>query len=549
MRLVLATICLIASARGEPLPGVEPRLPAVPAPESLPRAGAGEPHARGERLADRLSTITLAVPGAGTAIEVAPGLRASGDLKLPAPRTLAGRLKRWLGAPLHAGDLADMADEVLIHYDEEGFPVVLVEVPQQDLSTGELVLQVEIGRVGDVGLSRPKLSSPELLRKGLHLASGELIQRSAIDEQLAWYGRTIFRHPRLFVSPGAEPATADFLIAFEESKPWRVTTGYENSGPDLLGRDRFLLGVAGLTPGDHLIAWQSVVGMPVSSLLANALRWEIPFPASHQLLQFDAAYAEVLSRYASNGFPIESEGSSWFLGAAQKIPLPPIGAWRQSVSAGFELKGTDQFLLYGGGSLSPGEVILFHGKLGHEISRTWENGSVAFESAVLAAPGELGGNNEDRAFKAYDPAADAAYLIGRMNGDAWWSPGADWQLHLRGSAQVADSRLLPVEQFSVGGYQTVRGVSEREFSADCGWLASFELLTPAIRAADGWGFRFLTFFDYAGLEDRRGAASSVSGAGLGLRMKVTEHLDLRLDHGWRLDDAENRSHFGLNLNF
>ena len=309
------------------------------------------------------------------------------------------------------------------------------------------------------------------------------------------------------------------------------------------------LGVAGLTPGDHLLAWQGVVGMPFSSLLANALRWEIPFAPSHQVLQLDAAYAEVLSRYASGGIPVESEGSSWSLGAAQRMPLPALGAWRQTLSAGFELKGTDQFLLYGGGSLSPGEVVLFHGKVGHELVRAWDSGSVSLESSLLAAPGGLGGNNEDEGFKAYDPAADASYVIARMNGDAWWSPGADWQLHLRGSAQVADSRLLPVEQFAVGGYQTVRGVAEREYSADCGWQGSIELLTPLISPVDRLSFRFLGFLDYAGLENRRGPSSSVSGTGVGIRMRITDHADLRLDQGWRLDDSENRTHFGLSLDF
>jgi len=548
MRLFLA-ICVIASARGQSLPGVEPRLPPAPAPDSLPKVQAGDSREDGEVLARSLNAIRLVSAGGGNVSEVAPGLSASADLKVPAPRTLAARLSRWLGKPLTSGGLAALADEILIHFDEEGFPVVLVEAPGQDLSKGALTLSVEIGRIGEVGLSRPKHGKSDTLQKGLHLAPGDVIWRAEIDEQLAWYGRTVFRRPRLFVSPGAAPATADLLIAFEERRPWRVTTGYENSGPDLLGRERFLLGVAGITPGDHLVAWQSVVGMPVSSLLANAIRWEIPFPASHQLLQLDAAYAEVLSRYVASGIPVESNGSSWSTGAAQKIPMPSLGGWRQSLSAGFELKGTDQLLLYGGGSVSPGEVVLFHGKLGHELTRTWDSGSASFESALLAAPGELGGNNEDSAFKAYDPKADATYVIGRMTGDAWWSPGADWQLHLRGAAQIADSRLLPVEQFAAGGYQTVRGVSEREYSADCGWQTSIELLSPAILPVEGWGFRFLTFFDYAALENRGGSSSSVSGAGLGLRMKVTDHVDFRFDYGWRIDEAENRSHFGLNLNF
>ena len=550
MRLILLLSTFVATVvRGQSLPGIEPRLPEALPAESLPRVQAGDQGSGNEVLAASLRSVSLISKEGEATTEIGRGLHIASSLPVPAPRTLAARLAPRLGKSLTGGGLAALADEILIHFDEEGFPVVQVEVPEQDLSKGDLKLRVQVGRIGELGLSRPKNGNPGLLEKGLRLKSGELVRRNEIDEQLAWYGRSVFRKPRLFVSPGAEPATADFLIAFEETKPWRVTTGYENSGPDLLGRDRFLLGVAGLTRNDHLIAWQGVVGMPASSLMAHALRWEIPFPAGHRLLQLDAACAGVLSRYVTGGIPVESEGTSWSLGAAEKIPLPSAGAWRQHLVAGFEVKGTDQFLLYGGGSLSPGEVVLFHGKLGHDLTRTWENGSATFESALLAAPGGFGGNNKDRAFKAYDPDADASYLIGRMSGDAWWSPGADWQLHLRGAAQIADSRLLPVEQFAAGGYQTVRGVSEREYSADCGWQTSFELLSPAISPVEGSGFRVLAFFDYAGLENRRGTSSSVSGAGLGLRMKVTDHVDLRFDHGWRLDEAENRSHFGLSLNF
>lgn len=549
MRLFLA-IALLMTVRGESLPGVAPRVP-EPAPvKSLPPVrAASEVGGGGDLLVQRLAAIHLLSSQGGGLKEAGRGLRMSDDLLLPSPRTLAARLRRWLDRPLHAGALAALVDEILIHYDGEGYPVVSVEVPQQDFSKGVLELRVEIGRYGEVGVSKPKYGDPGKIQKGLHLRPGDLVRRAELDEQTAWYGRTSFRKPRLFVSPGLEPVTADLLIGFEEAKPWLVTTGYENSGPDILGRDRFLLGVVGWTPGEHLLAWQSVVGLPASSLLANALRWEIPFHASHQRLQLDAAYAEVLSRYASSGIPVESEGSSWSLGALHKIPLPSWGGWRQTFGAGFEVKGTDQFLLFGGGAFSPGEVVLVHGKLSHEVVRTWENGGASFESSVYAAPGSLGGNNEDPSFKAYDPAADSSYVFGRLAGEGWWTPGADWQLRLRGGAQLADSRLLPAEQFAAGGYQTVRGTAEREFSADCGWNLSFEVLSPLISPLKGCKLRVLSFLDHAALDQRGGPESSLSGTGLGLRMRLVDHIDLRVDHGWRLDEAENRTHFGVNMSF
>ncbi|WP_193214528.1 ShlB/FhaC/HecB family hemolysin secretion/activation protein [Luteolibacter marinus] len=549
MRLLIV-IGLIASARSQSLPGVEARVPEAPEVESLPAVSAGEGSAdEGDELARRLERVVLTTRDGGAETGIGEGVAATDGLDVPSPRTLAARLGPWLGRPLTGGGLAALADEILIHYDVEGFPIVSLEVPEQDLSGGVLRIQVEIGRYGEVGVSRPKHGNPTAVQKGLLLRRGAVVRRSDIDEQMAWYGRTPFRHPRLFVSPGLEPATADLLIAFEEGRPWRVTLGYENSGPDLLGRDRLLLGVAGVTPGEHLLAWQSVVGMPASSLFANALRWEVPFHALHQVLQVDAAYAEVASRYASSGMPVESEGSSWALTAMQKVPLPAIGRWRQAMGAGFELKGTDQFLLFGGDSVAPGEVVLFHGKLSHELSRRWARGGASMESSLVVSPGGLGGNNTDAAFKAYDPTVDASYVIGRMNGSGWWRPAGDWQVRVRGEIQVADSRLLPAEQFAAGGYQTVRGAGEREYFADNGWQGSLELYSPLIEAGEAASFRVLTFFDYAALDDRGGPSSSLSGAGLGLRMKLAGRADLRFDHGWRLDEEENRSHLGVSFTF
>jgi hemolysin activation/secretion protein len=541
---------MIAGVRGQSLPGVEPRLPEAAGLESLPAVrAAGEPADSGARLAERLESVALVTWADGERVDLAAGLRASRDLPVPAAGRLARRLSGWIGGPLDEGVLAALADEILVHYDRHGFPVVFLEVPEQDLRGGELRLVVEIGRYGEIGVSRPRHGDPARVDRGMRLRTGEMVRREEIDAQLAWFGRTAFRRPRLFVSPGAEPASADLLIAFEESRPWRVNVGYENSGPDLLGRDRFLLGVSGWTPQEHLLAWQSVIGAPASSLVANALRWEIPFHASHQVLQIDAAYAEVRSRYAVAGIPVESTGTSWSLAARQRLPLPALGAWRQQWHAGFEVKGTDQFLLFGGGSAAPGEVVFVHATLGHELSRQWENGAASMESGLWISPGDLGGNNSDAAFRAYDPRADATYALARISGQGWWSPGGDWQLRLRGVAQAADSRLLPAEQFAVGGYQTVRGAGEREFIADAGWQASLELLSPLLTPRDGCAFRLLGFLDHAALESRGGPSSSLSGAGIGLRMQVGGRLDLRFDHGWRLDDSEQASHAGVILTF
>ena len=550
MRPLSAIIFLTTAVHAQFLPGVDPRVPEAKPVESLPPVRKSEPSAgAGGILCHQLKEIRLETRFGGELTSLGQGLSAASDLYLPSPKTLGGKLAPWRGKSLTTGDLVAIADTILMHYDTEGYPVAGIDVPEQDLSSGRLRFVVEIGRIGKVGVSRPKYGDPKALVRGLRLRSGAILRRAEIDEQMAWYGRSVFRRPQLFVSPGTEPATADLLIGLAEKKPWRVTLGYENSGPTLLGLDRFILGVAGMTENEHVLAYQALVGAPVSSLQAHALSWEMPFQRLHQTMQLDAVYAEVLTKSDLSGLPVENRGTSWSLAAIQKLSLPAIGKWRQRIAAGLEIKATDQFVLFGGAQFSPGGVRLVDAKVTYAFSRDWDNGGVAVEASGLGSPGGLGSGNDDADFTAYDPQADASYLIGRLSGQAWWSPVGDWRLALRSAAQVADSRLLPVEQFAAGGYQTVRGVAEREYFADGGSQSSLELYTPEFTWANRYQVRVLGFYDQAWLKSRGANADFLAGAGVGVRLKLMEHADLRADHGWRLDDHGSQTHVGLQISF
>jgi hemolysin activation/secretion protein len=549
MRPLLA-IFLTTAAHAQFLPGVDPRVPAAKPVESLPArvadtSGAGT----GAILSPELKEIRLEIHHGGESVEVMPGFRVAVDLLLPSPKTLGSKLARWRGKPLKEGDLVAIADEILAHYDLEGYPVVEIDAPQQDLASGKLSLAVEIGRIGKVGVTRPRHGNPDAIAKGLRLRSGDLVRREDLDEQMAWFGRSVFRHPQLLVSPGSEAATADLLIGLSEKKPWRATAGYENSGPYLLGENRMIFGLAGMTSNEHILAWQTVLGMPVSSLQANALSWEIPFHRIHQALQLDAVYAKVLTETSSSGLPVENTGTSWSIAAIQKLSLPSLGKLRQRLTVGGEIKSSDQFVLFGGAPFSPGEVKLLNARINYGISREWKDGAFVLDTTFLGAPGGLIAGNDDEDFQVYDPEASANYGIIRSAGEAWYGIGGDWRVALRGTGQLTNNRLLPVEQFAAGGYQTVRGVTEREYFADEGWQTSFEIYAPAISLKDKLQMRFLVFHDQATLKNIGEDSTWISSAGVGVRVKMTEILDLRLDQGWQLDDENSQFHIGLQISY
>ena len=536
----------------EAIPGIGAELPEPGVVESLPEVkpvGVGGDR-RGQMLAENFSKVRIeSWEGAGDLESVSPFLAVDRDLIVPAPEALSRRLEDLVGGGLDEAALLEVVDLILVHYDRHGYPVVGVDAPQQDFADGVLTLYVEIGRIGRVGVTRPRYGRDELIRRGLFLRDGEILERSDLDRQLDWFGRTAFRRPRLFVTPGEAPATADILIGLEESRPWRASLGYENSGPDLAGRERLLVGFAGMTPGEHVVAWQTVLGLPVSSLHAHSVSWEIPLHQWRQTLQLDAAYAEIENRTPSALGILNNEGSSWSLSLTHRSILPRLGRWRQQLVSGVEVKGTDQFVLFGGGGFAPGEVRMVHGKVSYGLERRWDDAGLAFGASLIGSPGGVIPGNDDADFRAYDPMAGSEYVIGRLNGQGWWSPGGDWRIGLRGSAQWADSRLLPSEQFAAGGHRSVRGIGERAFIADGGWQASLELVSPEWSAGNWMRVRGIGFFDHAWLKNRGGPSSSVSGAGLGMRMRLTDYIDVRADHGWWLDGRGSRTHFGVTMRY
>jgi hemolysin activation/secretion protein len=124
-------------------------------------------------------------------------------------------------------------------------------------------------------------------------------------------------------------------------------------------------------------------------------------------------------------------------------------------------------------------------------------------------------------------------LVNRFNND--------WLLLGRFYAQIAGDPLPIIEQFSLGGIETVRGYGQNELVTDNALLGSLELripltqdpsvlqITPFIEGGTGWN-NLLPNPDPA----------TLGAVGLGLRWLVVDGLTVRLDYGIPLVSLDNR---------
>jgi hemolysin activation/secretion protein len=139
------------------------------------------------------------------------------------------------------------------------------------------------------------------------------------------------------------------------------------------------------------------------------------------------------------------------------------------------------------------------------------------------------------------------------------------------NSQWAGEKLASQEQFGIGGINSVRGYPSQDYMADDGITTNFELIFPSFWIPEEWAIPYegstlrdnvsaFTFFDW-GWGKKRGNNQGekhmnyLSGAGVGLRIKMFNQVSLQLAWGFVLPFADKTitesasSRFHISLNF
>jgi len=132
-------------------------------------------------------------------------------------------------------------------------------------------------------------------------------------------------------------------------------------------------------------------------------------------------------------------------------------------------------------------------------------------------------------------------------------------LVLRGDVQLSNQSLLSIEQFGLGGLDTVRGYRQDALLGDNGFLVSAEVRFPLVRLPDQEGLlQVAPFVDFGtvwnGSDFANPDPSTLASVGVGLRFNLGDRLSARFDWGIPLVDVpgekntwqENGLYFSVN---
>ena len=136
-------------------------------------------------------------------------------------------------------------------------------------------------------------------------------------------------------------------------------------------------------------------------------------------------------------------------------------------------------------------------------------------------------------------------IFGNWRGDIQWlkafNEQKDLVLATRTTFQLTPDKILPSEQFTIGGLGSVRGYRPNLGVADNGVVGTIELRIPLIRG--DWGrIQLISFFDVGTIwNNERGTTGSntFASSGLGLRYRFREAWEIRLNYAIPIIEAKD----------
>lgn len=477
-------------------------------------------------------------------------------------------LKPYLGQPVSLLSLNKMSRDIIVYFQDNGVPVVDVGVPQQDITSGVVQVVIVEGKVGDVSVDGARYFSEGRIIGMSRLGRGDRINTEVLLKDVEWMNKNPFRSVRPVFKPGDAQGETDVVLSVNDRFPVRVYAGYEDSGNDLTGDERFLFGFnwGDAFFIDHQLNYQYATSSNFDDVAAHTVSYIAPLPWRHTLSAF-ASFAE--SGTEVGAFSIN--GDSAQAGVRYTIPLVEISKLEHEFYIGADWKQSQNALEFGAIPISATTTDIGQFLLGYRGGIKDNYGFTSYQMEWVHSPGQMFGHQDSAAYNAVRAGSDEVYSYAELSLTRNTRLPYNFSLVNEFTYQFTDKNLLASEQMSFGGYNSIRGYDERELNnTDEGWILRNELRLPPFSPLRLMGLnvndklQFLGFWDYGEAWASRGLVTRIdgfatedvamSGIGPGLRYRVNTYLSIRADYGFQLIDTGNtrnasRWHLGATVSY
>src|SRR5258706_5822545 len=334
-------------------------------------------------------------------------------------------LKGYLGSPLTEASLSQMQVEIRKYCQTHDHLVVDVVSREQEILEGTVQIAVIEAKVGKITMANDgrKWFSDSIFLRDLRLKPGDAVLESRLNFDLNWMNRNNYASLGYEGFNGSfHDASASFHqgrlgeteveLKVEDRFPLRPFVGVEDSGIEVIGRDRLFAGFnwANVFGLDHRLTYEYVTDSDFNKFKEHVASYVAPLPWRHELTFF-GAYADIKPAFSKINSTLSGKGTFYQLSVRYSVPLPSLGSLDHELAAGFDFKRTDTPLLFETGSstnspLRTNLIDIAQFILAYSGRERDPWGITAFSLQGVYSPGDLTEHNKQAAFTDFSAGTD-----------------------------------------------------------------------------------------------------------------------------------------------
>ena len=457
-------------------------------------------------------------------------------------------LEEFTGPRKTAEDVEKARDALESFYHKEGYPTVLVNIPEQTVEEGIVRLRVIESKIRRVKVTGNRYFTMEkILRELPSFRPGEILYVPKVEAELNMINRNPDFKVAPVLMPGREPGAVDVELKVKDRLPLHLSLVLNNRSTqdttDL--RLNAMIRYDNLWQKEHSISLQyqtSPEDRDEVQVAAGSYVFPAPWKDDHLVALYgiwsdsDTAFGE--------GFEVVGKGN--IFGARYIMPLPSYKLYTHNLTLGLDYKDFDETT-----GFEEEEEDL-------KTPMTYVPLSLTYSSSLFDSWGQTrfcGGLNmafrglvtDHREFEEKRFRAKGNYVYATLGVERIQKLPADMNLFLKLDGQVADQPLISNEQYSAGGMVSVRGYKESEVLGDDAIHTTLELSAPDLadlfKVSDHVDFTPYLFYDFAALRVRsplegQDPSPLIQGVGLGVRGYVSRFLEYQSDWAVALSDTD-----------
>ncbi len=448
------------------------------------------------------------------------------------PNQLAKVLEPFTNRPISFAELFSARSAITQLYFENGYITSGAYIPPQTLQGKVVTINVLEGRLENIQVTGTKYLNTNYVRQRIKIATEAPLNRDRLLQALQLLQlNPLISNISAELSVGIRPGQSILEVRVTEAQSTTLQATIDNGRSPAVGSFRRnlqlnegnLLGI-----GDRIsIGYSNTDG-------SNAIDTSYSLPLNPRNGTLNLSYGTTSSSVIEPPFDvldIKSESRYYDIALRQPIIQTPSQEFVLGLSASRVESETS--LLDMPYPLSQGADE--QGRTRISALRFFQEWTQRDTRQVIAARSQfnLGVGAIDATVNAEQP--DSRFLS--WQGQAQWVRllAPETLLLLRGNVQLSTTSLVPLEQFSLGGLQSVRGYRQDLLLTDNGAFASAEVRLPVLRISD-WNavLQIAPFVDVGSTWNAASEAperNSLASVGLGLVWQQSDRFTARLDYG------------------